>query len=70
MSFKHIPSCHDFQWINNYKIIELLAVAMPYAGTGRRGYGKDTLLRWLIYKQRSNCTREQEWHRLLHLHQV
>jgi len=56
MSFKHIPSCHDFQWINNEKIIDLLASALPYAGTGRHGYGKVHLLRWLIYKQRSGCT--------------
>jgi len=56
MPFKHIPNCAGFQWINNQKIIELLVNALPYAGTGRRGYGKELLLRWLIYKQRSGCT--------------
>ncbi len=56
MQIQHIPNCDRFQWINNNKIIKLLATALPYAGTGRRGYGKTTLLRWLIYKQRSGCT--------------
>ena len=56
MYLKHIPNCHAFQWINNERIIALLAAALPYAGTGRRGYGKTNLLRWLIYKQRSGCT--------------
>ena len=56
MYLKHIPNCHGFQWINNERTIELLAAALPYAGTGRRGYGKVMLLRWLIYKQRSGCT--------------
>ena len=56
MHIQHIPSCADFQWVNNKKIVALLNVALPYAGTGRRGYGKELLLRWLIYKQRSGCT--------------
>lgn len=56
MSFQDVPVWEGFQWINDRKIIALLAVALPYAGTGRRGYTKATLVRWLLYRQCHGCT--------------
>lgn len=51
-----MPVWARFQWINDEQIADLLERALPYAGTGRRGVGKATLFRWLLYKQCHSCT--------------
>ena len=56
MSFEDIPVWEGFQWINDRKIVELLLTALPYAGTGRRGYTKARLVQWLLYRQCHGCT--------------
>ncbi len=53
---QRMPAWARFQWINDDKIVALLHQTLPYAGTGRRGVGKGTLFRWLLYKQCHGCT--------------
>lgn len=56
MHFERMPVWARFQWINDETVVGLLLQALPYAGTGRRGFGKATLFRWLLYKQCHGCT--------------
>lgn len=56
MSLQRMPVWARFQWINDDRIVSLLLEALPYAGTGRRGFGKAVLFRWLLYKQCHGCT--------------
>lgn len=56
MLFQNIPTWARFQWINDPNIVKILLSALPYAGTGRRGYGRALLFRWMLYKQCHRCT--------------
>lgn len=57
MSYKHIPTFARWQWLNSAQIVDLLEiVAPPPPLRGRKGYSKTLLIRWLLYRQATNCT--------------
>lgn len=54
--YEHIPAYARFQWLNSTILVKTLRPFFRYAGTGRRGYDKVTLVRWLMYKQVMGCS--------------
>lgn len=54
--YEHIPAYARFQWLNSPILVKTLRPFFRYAGTGRRGYDKVTLVRWLMYKQVMGCS--------------
>lgn len=53
MHTNNIPVPLRFQWLNHPCLINILEKLFKPAHTGRKGYGKVWLLRWLIYKHLS-----------------
>lgn len=53
---EHIPVFARFQWINSAVVCKTLRPFFRYAGTGRRGYDKVALVRWLMWRQVMGCS--------------
>lgn len=51
-----IPTYARFQWLNHPIVTEVLSQFLRPPKTGRKGYDKTLLFRWLIYRQLTKCS--------------
>lgn len=52
----HIPTYARFQWLNHPIVTEVLSQFLQPPKTGRRGYDKTLMFRWLLYRQFTRCS--------------
>lgn len=54
--YTYIPTYQRFQWLNNEVVINILKTFLLSNKSGRKGYDKIWMFRWLIYKQLMRCS--------------